>query len=127
MRLTFILYFFLLRRSATLKQKRFFSSADNDLKEITGVTDVYCELNDKNYPGSFVVDKFTVHEKNNFHCNESYLWIKFFRLNETNSNYRHYYYGYLKQLGNDNRVLREQASSDYCQIIRRYFIQNHYI
>jgi|LakMenE01Jun11ns_1017448.scaffolds.fasta_scaffold8226088_1 hypothetical protein len=96
------------------QHQRVFSTSNAGVSEIKDVTDVYSSQSGIFYP----INKFSVHENNLFHCNESNLKIRFFRINDT-THERVYFHGWLKPMGFDNRVVGEQEIAAHCKVIRR--------
>jgi len=110
--------FFTLCHLAASRQRRLVNKLTDGIgKEVTDVTDVYAQVGGAYFP----ISKFAIHENNKYLCNESYLQVRYFRINETN-NERIFYYGWLKQSGVDNRIMGSQETSKRRQLIKRLFV-----
>jgi len=103
--------------SATYLQKRMFSALHvHGVNEIQDVTDTYSYIG-----GNYIlINKFTIHEGNQFFCNETTIKIKYFQPDPSQPNGRKYYHGWLKpSYDGDNRILVDPQVTDHCKPVRR--------
>ncbi len=82
-------------------------------KEILDATDIYTLGQNGQYQPIY---NFTIHEKNTFKCDEKYLLISYYI---EKAEEKKFFYGYLKPLGKDHRIVSAQEISNVCKIIKR--------
>ncbi len=112
MNLIFFILFVLFRVTTSYKHKRLFG-IESGSKEILEATDIYVLGQNGQYQP---IVNFTIHEKNVFNCNEQDLLIRYYF---ENTGQKVFFYGYLRPLGKDHRVVPKQETSAVCKVIRR--------
>ncbi len=112
MNIIYIILFALIGLTTSYKHKRLFG-IESGIKEIQNATDIYTLGPNGLYQP---INNFTIHEKNLFKCDEQDLLIRYYY---EKTGERVYYFGYLRPLGKDHRVVPKQEVSDVCKVIRR--------